>query len=138
MSSKLFSSEWMAELAMLWNTDSKMTSNLVKVNFYSYIGYGFDGEENPRGFIFVNEGKVITEGVWNGEELNWDLRASRESWKKWMKEGFGLLRLGKAITSGELKFNKGDYRQMVSNVKLSVPFLRHLELMREIKTDYNV
>lgn len=128
----------MAELAMLWNTDSKMTSNLVKVNFYSYIGYGFDGEENPRGFIFVNEGKVITEGVWNGEELNWDLRASRESWKKWMKEGFGLLRLGKAITSGELKFNKGDYRQMVSNVKLSVPFLRHLELMREIKTDYNV
>ncbi len=138
MSSKLFSNEWMAELAMLWNTDSKMTSNLVKVNFYSYIGYGFDGEENPRGFIFVNEGKVITEGVWNGEELNWDLRASRESWKKWMKEGFGLLRLGKAITSGELKFNKGDYRQMVSNVKLSVPFLRHLELMREIKTDYNV
>lgn len=123
---------------MLWNTDSKMTSNLVKVYFYSYIGYGFDGEENPRGFIFVNEGKVITEGVWNGEELNWDLRASRESWKKWMKEGFGLLRLGKAITSGELKFNKGDYRQMVSNVKLSVPFLRHLELMREIKTDYNV
>ncbi|MEE8389127.1 MAG: hypothetical protein V3R65_11165 [Acidiferrobacterales bacterium] len=138
MSSKLFSNEWMAELAKLWNTDPKMTSNLVKVNFYSYIGYGFDGEENPRGFIFVNEGKVITEGAWNGEELNWDLRASRESWKKWMTEGFGLLRLGKAITTGELKFNKGDYRQMVSNVKLSVPFLRHLELMGKIKTDYNV
>ncbi len=138
MSSKLFSNEWMAELAELWNTDPKMISNLVKINFYSYIGYGFDGEENPRGFIFVNEGKVITEGVWDGEELNWDLRASRESWKKWMREGFGLLRLGKAITTGELKFNKGDYRQMVSNVKLSVPFLRHLELMREIKTDYNV
>lgn len=138
MSSKLFSNEWMAELAKLWNSDPKMTGNLGKVDFYAYIGYGFSGEENPRGFIYVDGGKVIAEGAWDGEELNWDLRASRESWEKWMTEGFGLMRLGKAVTTGALRFEKGDYRQMVSNVKLSVPFLRHLELMGEIKTDYNV
>ena len=128
----------MEELARLWNSDAKMTKNLEKANFFAYIGYGFAGEENPRGFIYVDGGKVIAEGVWAGEELNWDIRANRESWKKWFKEGFGLLRLGKAVTSGEMKFEKGDYRQMVSNVKLSVPFLRHLELMAEIKTDFNV
>lgn len=138
VSSKLFSNEWMAELAGLWNSDPKMTKNLAKADFSAYIGYGFTGEENPRGFIYVDGGKVVAEGVWDGEDLNWDLRASRDSWKKWLKEGFGLLRLGKAVTSGELKFNKGDYRVMVSNVKLSIPFLRHLELMAEIKTDFNV
>ncbi|MFV1996631.1 MAG: SCP-2 sterol transfer family protein [Acidiferrobacterales bacterium] len=138
MSSKLFSKKWMVELAKLWNSDPKMTRNLAKVDFCSLIGYGFTGEENPRGYIFVDGGKVVSEGTWDGEELNWDLRASRESWKKWLQEGFGLVRLGKAVTSGELKFEKGDYRQMVSNIKLSVPFLRHLELMSEIKTDYNV
>lgn len=81
MSSKLFSKEWMAELAELWNSDSKMIKNLAKVDFYSHIGYGFIGEENPRGYMSVDGGRVITEGAWNGEELNWDLRASRESWK---------------------------------------------------------
>lgn len=138
MSTLLFSKEWMETLAGLWNTDAKMTKNLGKANFHAHIGYGFTGEESPRGFIYVDSGKVVAEGAWSGEELNWDLRASRESWKKWLKEGFGLLRLGKAVTSGEMKFEKGDYRQMVSNVKLSVPFLRHLELMAEIKTDFNV
>lgn len=136
MSSELFSNEWMVKLAKLWNSDPKMTSNLEKVNFTSYIGYGFIGEENPRGFIYVDGGKVILEGKWGGEELNWDLRASKDSWKKWLNEGFGLLRLGKAVTSGELKFEKGDYRQMVANIKLSVPFLRHLELMSDIKTKF--
>jgi len=128
----------MTELAVLWNADPKMTRNLAKADFYAYIGYGFVGEENPRGYIYVDGGKVVAEGAWDGEELNWDLRASRDSWKKWFKEGFGLLRLGKAVTSGELKFEKGDYRQMVSNVKLSIPFLRHLELMAEIETDFKV
>ncbi len=138
MRSKLFSKEWMSELAELWNSDPKMTKNLAKIDFYSHIGYGFTGEENPRGYIFVDGGKVIMEGAWNGEELNWELRASRDSWKKWLNDGFGLLRLGKAVTSGELIFAKGDYRQMVSNVRMSIPFLRHLELMSDIKTDHKV
>jgi len=128
----------MVELAQLWNADKKMTGNLAKIDFYAHIGYGFTGEENPRGYLAVDGGRVVTEGAWEGEELNWDVRASRESWKKWLKDGFGLARLGKAVTTGELVFEKGDYHKMVSNVKLSISFLRHLELMSEIKTDYNV
>ncbi len=138
MSLKLFSDAWMKKLANSWNEDPKMLQNLQKVDFYSYIGYGFKGEENPRGFIYVDNGRVIEAGAWSGEELNWDLRATRESWNKWLTKGFGLARLGAAVTSRELEFKTGDYHQMVRNVKLSVPFLRHLELMSEIDTDYDV
>jgi hypothetical protein len=138
VSLKLFADAWMKKLAELWNNDAKMLKNLEKVDFYSYIGYGFKGEAYPRGFIYVDNGRVVDAGSWDGESLNWDLRATRESWNKWLTQGFGLARLGKAVTSGELVFQSGDYRQMVRNVRLSVPFLRHLELMSEINTDYDV
>lgn len=138
MSLKLFSEPWMKKLQQLWNDDPKMLKNLQKVDFYSYIGYGLKGESHPRGFIYVDNGKVVEAGEWDGESLNWDLRADKASWEKWLKEGFGLTRLGKAVATGELVFVVGDYRQMVRNVRLSVPFLRHLELMSEIKTDYHV
>jgi hypothetical protein len=39
-----------------------------------------------------------------------------------MKEGFGLVRSGKAITRGELHVEKGDYLKMESNVRLPVLF----------------
>ena len=138
MSLKLFSDPWMNKLQQLWNEDPKMLKHLGKVDFYSYIGYGLKGEEHPRGFIYVDNGKVIEAAEWDGESLNWDLRADKGSWEKWFKEGFGLAGLGKAVASGELVFVSGDYRQMVRNLNLSVPFLRHLELMAKIKTDYNV
>ena len=138
MSLKLFTGPWMKKLQQLWNEDPKMTKNLGKVEFYSYIGYGFKDEEQPRGFIYVDNGRVIEAGEWSGEQLNWDLRADRKHWQQWINEGFGLARLGKAVTAGDLVFKTGDYRQMVRNVKLSVPFLRHFELMSEINTDYKV
>lgn len=138
MSLKLFTGPWMKRLQQLWNEDEKMTKNLAKIDFYSYIGYGFKDEAHPRAYIYVDNGRVIEAGEWDGEQLNWDLRADHKLWEKWLKEGFGLMRLGKAVTAGELVFKTGDYHQMVRNVRLSVPFLRHLELMGEIKTDFNV
>lgn len=132
---KLFSDAWMQAFGELWNHDPKMLRNLAGVDFYSHIGYGFRDEDNPRGYLYVDHGKVVTAATWNGEELNWDLRAAPASWKKWIADGFGLQRLGAAVVSGELVFRKGDYRQMVHNVRLSVPFLRHFELMQDIKTE---
>jgi hypothetical protein len=138
VSLKLFSEPWIKKLQQLWNEDPKMLKNLQKIDFYSYIGYGLKGEEHPRAFIYVDNGKVVEASEWDGEALNWDLRADRGSWENWLKEGFGLAHLGKAVTTGELVFVSGDYRQMVRNVRLSLPFLRHFELMAKIKTDYNV
>ena len=133
---QLFSAEWMEALGQLWNKDEKMLKNLENVHFDSVVGYGYKDESKPRGVLVVREGKVVHGGAYTDQDLNWDLRADIASWENWLKKGFGLARLGSAVTSGELKFVTGDYRQMVKNVKLSVPFLRHLDLMQQIKTEF--
>jgi len=133
---QLFSDAWMAALGDAWNKDPKMIQNLEKVSFDSTIGYGYKDEPSPRGVLVVKGGKVVHGGKFSGQDLNWDLRADLASWQNWLTKGFGLARLGKATTSGELKFFSGDYRQMVKNIKLSVPFLRHLDLMGELDTEF--
>ena len=133
---RLFSDAWMNALGSAWNKDAKMTQNLEKVHFDSNIGYGYKDEEKPRAVLVVRDGKVVHAGAYTDQELNWDLRADLASWENWLTTGFGLARLGKATTTGELKFVTGDYRQMVKNIKLSVPFLRHLDLMGELETEF--
>lgn len=133
---QLFSDAWMNALGAAWNKDPKITQNLEKVEFDSTIGYGYKDESKPRGVLVVKGGKVVHGGAYTDQELNWDLRADLASWQNWLKKGFGLARLGKATTTGELRFVVGDYRQMVKNIKLSVPFLRHLDLMGELETEF--
>lgn len=133
---QLFSDAWMSALGRAWNQDPKMIQNLEKVSFDSTIGYGYKDESKPRGVLVVKGGKVVHGGAYTDQELNWDLRADLASWQNWLTNGFGLARLGKATTTGELKFVTGDYRQMVKNIKLSVPFLRHLDLMGELETEF--
>jgi hypothetical protein len=133
---QLFSAEWMEALGQLWNKDEKMLKNLENVHFDSVVGYGYKDESKPRGVLVVREGRVVHGGAYTSQDLNWDLRADITSWENWLKKGFGLARLGSAVTSGELKFVTGDYRQMIKNVRLSVPFLRHLDLMQQIKTEF--
>jgi hypothetical protein len=132
----LFSEGWAEELGELWNTDTKMMKHLRNADFSSIIGYGFKGEAAPRVYLQVEHGQVVRAGPWDGELMNWDLRADPASWKKWIQSGFGLPRLGAAVATGELKFETGDYRIMVSKVSLSVPFLRHFELMQQIRTEF--
>jgi len=133
---QLFSDAWMEALGKAWNSDPKMLENLQKVQFDSTIGYGYKDESKPRGVLVVKAGKVVHGGAYTDQEVNWDLRADLSSWENWIKNGFGLARLGKATTSGELKFVTGDYRQMVKNIRLSVPFLRHFDLMQELSTEF--
>ena len=133
---QLFSDAWMSALGKAWNQDPKMLQNLEKVHFDSTIGYGYKDESKPRGVLVVKGGKVVHGGHYTDQVLDWDLRADLASWEGWLTKGFGLARLGKATTTGELKFVVGDYRQMVRNIKLSVPFLRHLDLMGELETEF--
>jgi len=133
---QLFSDAWMDALGKAWNRDAKMLENLEKANFDSVIGYGYKDESKPRGVLVVKDGKVVHGGAYTDQDLNWDLRADLSSWENWIKNGFGLARLGKATTSGELKFVTGDYRQMVRNIRLSVPFLRHFDLMQGLDTQF--
>jgi hypothetical protein len=132
--SQLFSDAWMKDLKDAWNKDPGVYGPLEKANFSANIAYGFKGEEQPRGLITIVSGKVTKGSAYAGEKLDWDLRASPENWKLWLKEGFGLSRLGPAVAMKRLQFAVGNYRQMIRNPSLSHPFLQHFDLMRNIST----
>ena len=132
--SQLFSDTWMNDLKNAWNNDPSVYGPLEKANFSANIAYGFKGEDKPRGQITIVNGMVTHGAAYAGESLDWDLRASPQNWSLWLKEGFGLSRLGPAVAMKKLQFAVGNYRQMIRNPSLSHPFLQHFELMRKIST----
>ena len=126
---ELFSEEWMQGFKERWNADSELAGALEKIGFNSTIGYGFDGEENPRGYIRVENGHVVDAGSYGGQSLNWDLRASPDNWQKWLKKPPGMMGLGMAYTSRKLKFNVGDYTAMIKDPRMAGPFIRSFSAM---------
>ena len=133
---KLFSDEWMNEFAELWNADEEMIENLNQAGFTACIGFGCKGDDTPRGVVEVMNGRIAYAGSFSNHELDWDMRAEPVDWKEWISNGFGLDKLGISVSSGKLEFSTGDYRQMIRNPNLAKPFLRHFELMSQLKTDY--
>jgi len=132
--SQLFTPNWIAALATIWNQDSAMLGDLHSAEFTAKVSFGFRNEDNPRIMFVVDKGHIIRYGLYTNEELDWDLRASEDDWLHWLKEGFGLSKLGVAISSEKLMFKQGDYRKMMRNQNLSRPFMRVFELMQQVKT----
>ena len=128
----LFSDQWMQALQAKWNASPAIVEALGKAGFSSSIGYGFKYSETPEAMIVVDNGQVTFAGKYDGRQLDWDLRANPEDWAKWIREGFGLVKLGPAVATGALKFARGDYRRMIREPALSHPFLEHFKLMSEI------
>ena len=118
----LCSDEWRKSYMEQWNAEPELSDALAKINFNSVIAYGFDGEDTPRGFIRVENGKAVEAGTYNGEEMNWDLRATFDNWNKWLAKPPGMMGLGMAYTSRKLKFKIGDYGSMVKDPRMSGPF----------------
>jgi hypothetical protein len=129
---ELFSQPWMQQLQTKWNATSSIVDPLQKAGFSARIGYGFKGENSPRGMLVIEHGRVIEAGNFDGGNLDWDLRATPEKWATWIAEGFGLTKLGPAVATGALQFATGNYRQMIRNPSLSHPFLHHFELMSDL------
>ncbi len=129
---EMFSNGWMQTLQSKWNADPEIVEPLSRVGFSARIAYGFKGSDTPHGILVIENGKVIDAGSYVDGPLDWDLRAEPADWRKWIKEGFGLTKLGPAVATGALQFVKGNYRQMIRNPTLSHPFLQHFKLMTEI------
>ncbi|VAW77607.1 hypothetical protein MNBD_GAMMA13-1830 [hydrothermal vent metagenome] len=127
--SDLFTADWMNNYKDRWNADSNLAGALSKIGFNSTIGYGYDGEDAPRGFIRVENGQVVEAGDYTDQELNWDLRASATHWNKWMNKPPGMMGLGIAYTSRKLKFNVGDYTAMIKDPRMAGPFIRSFAAM---------
>ena len=125
----LFSEEWMQRFTEQWNGEPELSDALAKIDFNSVIGYGFPGENTPRGVITIENGKATAAGAYNGEKLNWDLRASEDQWTKWMAKPPGMMGLGAAFTTGKIKFVVGDYKGMLKDPRMAGPFIKSFSVM---------
>ena len=132
MIASIFSEKWMKKLMDEWNKDPGLALELSNLSFNSTIAYGFDGEDDPRGVLAIENGKAVSATVFNGQEFNWDLRASKENWKKWFSKPPGMMDLGVAYTSRNLKFYKGDYTAMIKDPRMAGPFIKSLIAMGRV------
>lgn len=126
---ELFSQDWMVSYMEAWNAEPDLSDALAKIGFDTVLAYGFDGEGSPRGVLNVQGGKAVSAGAYDGEEVNWDLRASEAHWRKWMKKPPGMMGLGMAYTSRKLKFNVGDYTAMIKDPRMAGPFIKSFTAM---------
>lgn len=126
---ELFSSEWMTGFMGQWNAEPTLSDALAEIGFNSVIGYGFPDDEKPLGVLTVENGKAVAAGAYAGETLNWDLRATKEQWEKWMVKPPGMMGLGAAFASGKIKFKIGDYGAMVKDPRMAGPFIKSFSVM---------
>jgi len=126
---ELFSADWMQRFMEQWNAEPDLADALAKIDFDSVIGYGFPGEDTPRGVLTVKNGKATAAGAYEGQTLNWDLRASADQWGKWMSNPPGMMGLGAAFTTGKIKFQVGDYKGMLKDPRMAGPFIKSFSVM---------
>ncbi|MCP4994880.1 MAG: SCP-2 sterol transfer family protein [Gammaproteobacteria bacterium] len=127
--SDLFTEEWMDSFKNQWNAEPELSDALAQIGFNSVIGYGFDGEDQPRGVLSVENGSAVAAGGYDGQELNWDIRCSEAQWKKWIGKPPGMMGLGVAFTSGKMKFLVGDYGSMLKDPRMAGPFIKSFRVM---------
>lgn len=131
---ELFSDEWMKSFMDEWNKEPDLADTLANIDFDSVICYGFKGEDKPRGVINVEKGKCVSAGSWKDETPNWDLRADKGNWDKWLKKGMGMTGLGAAYVGGKLKFEVGDYKAMIKDPRMAGPFIKSFTVMGRVGT----
>lgn len=130
--SNMFSDEWMKKFQQEWNNEPELADALEKLEFNSIIGYGFKGDDVASGYIKVENGKVTDAGSYDGESLNWDMRADEDNWQKWFQKEIGMTGLGMAVTTGKLKFSTGDFKAMVKDPRMAGPFVKSFSVMGKV------
>jgi len=129
---QLFTDEWINALKDVWNRTPDVSDKLTEINFNSVITCGFKDEEKPRCVFVVENGKAVSAGLYNGENADWDMRATEASWAEWCTKPLGMAGMGLAFTTGKLKFAKGDFTAMIKNPSMAGPFIKSFALMCEI------
>ena len=132
---ELFSDAWMKELMGAWNGEPEVKDKLAEIGFSSVITCGFKGEDQPRGVFVVENGECVSAGSYDGETPNWDMRADRKDWMKWVEKGLGMTGMGMAFTTGKLKFLSGDFKAMIKDPRMAGPFVKSFGLMQKIGAD---
>jgi len=129
---ELFSDDWMKSMLEEWNKDPEVSGKLAEINFCSTIACGFKGDDKPTGVFVVENGIATRAGLYDGEEVNWDMRADKKNWMKWMSKGLGMAGMGMAVTTGKLKFIEGDFKAMIKDPRMANPFVKSFALMGRV------
>lgn len=129
---ELFSEPWMARFRTLWNAEPELSGALGRIGFDATIGYGFKGENDPRGVVIVKNGAVVEARDYAGELLDWDLRADHETWQSWLANPPGMISLGMAYTTSKLQFVIGDYAAMIKDPRMAGPFMKSFAVMARV------
>jgi hypothetical protein len=129
---ELFSPEWMQAFGEKWNAESDLADALAKINFNSVIGYGFENESKPKGILSIVNGRVVSAGAYNGEQLNWDLRADNEHWQRWLTRVLNMMGLSMAYMTRKLQFQVGDYTAMIKDPRMAGPFIKSFNVMGRV------
>ena len=130
---EVFSEEWMCEYARLWNAEREMVRELTRQRFNAAVGYGFLDQPKPRGLLVVVRGVVEQAGLYDGRELDWDLRAGLADWVEWFGQGFDLSRILIAVGTQRLQVWKGDHKRILRRPPLVGALLRAFALMPEVR-----
>ena len=128
----LFSPEWMRAFGDQWNAEPDLAEALAKIHFNSVIGYGFENDPTPVGVLTVEAGRVISAGTYDGQKLNWDLRADRDHWQRWKTKGLNMMGLSMAYMSRKLQFRVGDYTAMIKDPRMAGPFIKSFSVMSRV------
>jgi len=129
---ELFTDEWINALKDAWNAEPEVSDKLAEINFSSVITCGFKGDDKPLCVFIVENGKAVSAGLYNGEKADWDMRASRKDWEKWIEKPLTMTSMGVAFAMGKLKFIEGDFKAMIKNPSMAVPFVKSFGLMSKI------
>lgn len=129
---ELFSATWMNELKDAWNAEPEVKDKLAEIGFDSVITCGFKDEDQPRGVFIVKQGECVEAGDYAGQAMDWDMRADRKDWMKWVEKGIGMAGMGTAFAMGKLKFKKGDFQSMIKDPRMAGPFVKSFGLMKQI------
>jgi len=130
--SELFSPEWMGAYKDAWNGEPKLTEPLGEIGFSTAIGYGLLDEDQPRGVLLVENGNATFGGVYDNQDMNWDIRAGADLWEQWMKNPPNMTQIGLAYTMRRLQFKQGDYAAMLKEPRMAGPFIKSFETMAQV------
>jgi len=128
----LFSSEWSQAFMELWNDDEEIISSLQRAGFNSVVAFGMLDTEEPAFVMTIQDGLVSSVNSAILDDIEWDIRATKDYWLSLIVEPPGLMKLGIAYSSRKLCFLKGDYVTMIKDPDLAAAFVKSFVLMEKV------
>jgi len=129
--SAMFSTDWLNHLKDSWNRKDGLADQLRTAHFDSVVAFGLLDEEAPRAFLVIRDGEVREVATRREDEPDWDLRADRQQWERWLNDPPGLFALGMAFTTRSLQFRRGNYPAMIKDPLMAESFKKSFALMAE-------